>query len=151
MFRRFLVQKDAKGKTQIHELSCRFLGKSGVHPCQCPHRLASGTVQSILGKLKSIFENFGKGSHWDELQAVGNPVCSAGVDRYLKAIRVEQAKSHVVQKQAKPLFCDKLRAISCHIDNLLEGADLKLSNKFLYLRIRLSSKHSIFRVIGQMT
>lgn len=55
--RRFLVQKDAKGKTQSHELSCRFLGKSGVYPCQCPHRVASGTVQSILGKLKSIFEN----------------------------------------------------------------------------------------------
>lgn len=53
--KRFLVTKDSKGKTQVHVISCEFLGKVGICSCNCPLRLASGTVQSILGQLKAIF------------------------------------------------------------------------------------------------
>ncbi|CAC5388722.1 unnamed protein product [Mytilus coruscus] len=97
--KRFFVHKDTKGKTQNHNISCMFLGKTGIHPCPCPLGLASGTVQSILGKLKAIFERHGRGVTWDETHAFGNPISSMVLDRYLKAVCLEQAKSHVVQKQ----------------------------------------------------
>ena len=132
--RRFLVLKDVKGKTQVHDISCEFLGQHGVNPCSCPLRLAAGTIQSILGQLKSIFELNGRGSSWDEISCLGNPVCSPDVQKYLQAVRVEQSKSHVSQKQAKPLFLDKLRSISVYIDDLLKRSDLKISDRYLYLR-----------------
>ncbi|VDI04715.1 Hypothetical predicted protein [Mytilus galloprovincialis] len=121
--RRFMVMKDSRGKTQVHDLTCEFLGKLGIHSCQCPLRLAAGTVQSMLGQLKAIFESNGRGSEWNEITKIGNPVCSPEVDKYLHAIQFEQSKSHVVQKQAKPLFLDKLRSISVHIDDLLDRAN----------------------------
>ncbi|CAG2246538.1 unnamed protein product [Mytilus edulis] len=132
--RRFMVMKDSRGKTQVHDLTCEFLGKLGIHSCQCPLRLAAGTVQSMLGQLKAIFESNGRGSEWNEITKIGNPVCSPEVDKYLHAIQFEQSKSHVVQKQAKPLFLDKLRSISVHIDDLLLDPVLKSSERFIFLR-----------------
>ncbi|XP_071177955.1 uncharacterized protein [Mytilus edulis] len=132
--RRFMVMKDSRGKTQVHDLTCEFLGKLGIHSCQCPLRLAAGTVQSMLGQLKAIFEANGRGSEWNEITKIGNPVCSPEVDKYLHAIQFEQSKSHVVQKQPKPLFLDKLRSISVHIDDLLLDPVLKSSERFIFLR-----------------
>jgi hypothetical protein len=43
----------------------------------------------------------------------GNPASAQAVKEYLKLIRVEQAKSHVLPKQAKPIFLTKVKAI-CH-------------------------------------
>lgn len=42
--RLFLVGKDVKGKTQIHDLDCPFVGKAEKKDCYCPKRLAAGTV-----------------------------------------------------------------------------------------------------------
>ena len=47
--KRLMVTKDSRGKTQVHLISCEFLGKVGIFSCNCPLRWASGTVQSILG------------------------------------------------------------------------------------------------------
>jgi hypothetical protein len=46
----------------------------------------------------------------------GNPASAQAVKEYLKLIRVEQAKSHVLPKQAKPIFLTKVKAISSFID-----------------------------------
>ena len=119
---------------KVHELSCENLGKFGIHPCQCPTRLASGTVQSLLGQLKTIFEAIGTGISWNELNNVGNPVCSQEIQRYLRSIKLKQSKSHVVSEQAKLLFLGKPQSISWYIDDLLQNMILKSSDKFVLLR-----------------
>lgn len=69
--RRFLVMRDGKGKTQVHELNWEYLGKHGEFKCSCPVRLAAGTVQTLLGKLKHIFEIHGR---------VGNVIGKTSLD-----------------------------------------------------------------------
>ncbi|CAC5386658.1 unnamed protein product [Mytilus coruscus] len=49
--RLFLIDRDMKGKTKIHDLCCPFLGDKKFKDCSCPCRLASGTVSSLaIGK-----------------------------------------------------------------------------------------------------
>lgn len=121
--RRFLVIKDSKGKTQVHNVICPNLGRVGIFDCHCPLRLASGTVQTVLSQLKRIFEGYGKGSRWDGNSNFGNPVASKKVQRYLEAVTREQAISHRVVKQAKPMFFDKLRQIAILIDEKIVKSD----------------------------
>lgn len=59
-FRRFLIMRDGKGKTQVHDLIWEYLRKHGEFNCSCPVRLAAGTVQYLLWKLKHLFEIHGK-------------------------------------------------------------------------------------------
>ena len=56
---RFLVWKDSKGKTKIHIPSCPNFGSHSKRKCSCPSRLAAGTVDSTIGKLRSIFNSTG--------------------------------------------------------------------------------------------
>ena len=142
--RLFLVLKDKKGKTQVHDTCCQFLGENGSFACGCPHRLAAGTVRSILGKLKTIFSSYGKGHDWDSVHNVGNPVCGASVKKYVKAIQLEQSKSHVGIKQAKPLFVRKLREISSFISCQLENRTLSLSKRYVLLRDQAFFKIQFF-------
>ena len=58
---RFLVFKDKSGKTQVHQNACPFLGQRGIHTCGCPTRLSFKTVDSYIGKLRSIFVAIGRG------------------------------------------------------------------------------------------
>ena len=62
----FLLMKDGKGKTQVHDLSCCFVGQFGNKVCTCPKRLSSGTVVTLVGQLKSIFVDFWKNKAWFE-------------------------------------------------------------------------------------
>ena len=49
---RFLVWKDQKGKTKLHNTNCQFFAHRGLFPCPCPTSpLAYGTVDSLIGKL----------------------------------------------------------------------------------------------------
>ncbi len=67
--RRFLVYKDSKGKTKLHSLSCPHLGDSSaaIATCDCPTRLAFGTVHAIIGQLRSILAAAGLGHQWNTL------------------------------------------------------------------------------------
>ena len=51
---KFLFFRDARGKTQVHRLECGNLGLAGRFSCGCPLRLAAGTVDSIVGKLRAF-------------------------------------------------------------------------------------------------
>ena len=88
---KFLISKDKSGKTVLHSRSC-----SQVH-CNCPTRLAAGSVDSLLGKLRAIFNNLGRLHD-------SNPVAHTRVKDYLKFIREEQAGKAIVPSQAVPLF-----------------------------------------------
>ena len=52
--RRFLAYKDSSGQTRVHVNGCPSLGQKGPPNCQCPLRLSYSTVDSYIGKLRSI-------------------------------------------------------------------------------------------------
>lgn len=113
---RFLVWKDRTGKTQVHSLSCPHRGLKGSFSCNCPLRLAAGTVDSLVGKLRTIFKDNDRGGDWESGFGLGNPVASLLVKKYLKCVKEEQAAAGVIPHQAIPLFVDKLARLSDLID-----------------------------------
>ncbi len=117
--RKFLIHKDTMGRTQVHDVQCQFLGQVGLKSCNCPVRLASSYVSNIISLLKDIFERNGRGRTWDVKLWDGNPACAPIITDYLKVMKEEQAKAHILPKQAKPLFVSKLRAISDFISQRL--------------------------------
>ena len=139
----FLVDKDKRGKTQVHGIGCQHLGKIGIFPCSCPCRLSARTVQSLIGQLNSIFQAFGKGSTWHEETKRGNRASSGEVQRYLKATKLEQSKAHVLQKHAKPLFLEKLKVLCNYFDRHLNSG-LSAPDKFLVLRDQAFFKVKFF-------
>ena len=63
---RSLVFKEPNAKTQSHKNGCPHTGKKGLFSCGCPCRLAySSTVDSYIGKLRSIFAGDGREEDWD--------------------------------------------------------------------------------------
>ena len=89
---RFLVWKDRKGKIQVHDANCPFLGQKGVSSCNCPTRLAFGTVDSLIAKLRTIFKESGRVGEWDI--GSGNPASGQSLHNYVKTVRAEQLQSH---------------------------------------------------------
>ena len=49
-----LISKDAAGKQKLHVRQC------SSKTCSCPKRLAAGTVDSYVGKLRAIFNRSGR-------------------------------------------------------------------------------------------
>ena len=64
--------------------------------CCCPKRLAFGTVDSFIGKLRSIFVAVGRGGDDSSIPGYGNPAASPLVKEYLSNVRVEQLEARVV-------------------------------------------------------
>lgn len=121
-----------------------FLGKSGLFDCGCPKRLAAGTVQSLVGQLKTLFESKGKGKTYDEAKRQGNPAYSLKVKKYLKAIQQEQALARTQIKQAKPIFFDKLQKIAELIDSQLHSTGNNLATRYILLRDQAFFKVQFF-------
>ncbi|KAK3698766.1 hypothetical protein QZH41_014521 [Actinostola sp. cb2023] len=101
---RFLVWKDRSGKTKIHVPSCPWFGSRSPDQCLCPARLAAGTVDSVIGKLRSLFADLGRGGEWNDLLGMGNPASHKTVKQYLKSIQEEQAIARVSPKTSDPSF-----------------------------------------------
>jgi hypothetical protein len=120
---RFLIWKDKSGRTRVHHLSCLHVGEK--HPgCNCPKRLAAGTVDSLIGKLRSSFATAGLGGEWDDRLGIGNPVSHPAIRDYLKLIKEEQARLRVLLKKAVPIFLDKLQTLAKHMLGLLQQQGL---------------------------
>ena len=111
---RFLVWKDSKGKTKIHVPSCPNFGSHSKRKCSCPSRLAAGTVDSTIGKLRSIFNSLGRSGVWSGLSP-GNPAAHPSVKKYLASISEEQAKARVSPRQAVPFFFDKFSKLCYYL------------------------------------
>lgn len=118
----FLVWKDKFGRTKVHQLGCSQAGlvDQSATPCACPTRLAAGTVDSLIGKLRSTFTQAQRGGSWNYELGTGNPASHHCVTDYLKAIKEEQAEARVRPKKSVPLFMDKLEKLLKHILNLLQ-------------------------------
>ena len=131
----FLIWKDTKGKTVVHTQEC--IGIQGnQNVCQCPTRLAAGSVDSIIGQLRAILRDSGRGDKWDENYGIGNPVASPLIKNYLKAIKLEQSRALVKPKQAKPLFLDKLEKLARALNYWSASPTLSTVQKVLLLRDR---------------
>ena len=112
---RILVWKDKAGKTVAHESACHGLGQRLPKSCDCPTRLAAGTVDSLIGKICAIFRQEGLGGDWDDRLGIGNPASHPSVKGYLKSIKEEQALARIQPQKAVPIFEDKLISIAKHI------------------------------------
>ena len=81
--------------------------------------LASGSIDSLIGKLRTIFKENDRAGDWEERLGLGNPAAFLLVRKYLKCIKEEQATPGLTPKQATPLFVDKLARLSdTSIDSL---------------------------------
>ena len=117
---KFLISKDKSGKTVLHSRSC-----SEVH-CNCPTRLAAGSVDSLLGKLRAIFNNLGRLHD-------SNPVAYTRVKEYFKFIREEQAGKTIVPSQAVSLFFVKFSKLISFLRRSIEaGAHLSVVHKNIF-------------------
>ena len=112
---KFLVDRDSKGRTQVHVLGCKHFGKSGPFDCGCERHLSAGTVDSYIGQLRAYFNTCGKTLPWRQNSQWGNPCISFRVQKYLKATRLEQAEARVTPRQAVPIFSDKIRWLANEI------------------------------------
>lgn len=83
---KFLVWKDKFGKTVVHDSACPELGQRQPKSCHCPKRLASWTVDSLVGKLHAIFVQEGLGGEWDDRLGIGNPASHPSIKQYLKSV-----------------------------------------------------------------
>ena len=119
---KFLISKDKSGKTVLHSRSC-----SEVH-CNCPTHLAAGSVDSLLGKLRAIFNDLGR-------LRDSNPVAHARVKEYFKFIREEQAGKAIVPSQAVRLFFVKFSKLISFLRRSIEaGVHLSVVNKYILVR-----------------
>lgn len=119
---KFLISKDSAGKRKLHLPSC------SRKICDCPKRLAAGTVDSYIGKLRSIFNKLGR-------VGMSNPLSHPTIKEYLKFVREEQAQQPLRPRQAVPLFYDKfVRLITYLRGRIAEGSGLSPLNKYLLVR-----------------
>ena len=88
--------------------------------CNCPKRLAFGTVDSLIEKLRSIFADNGKGVEWHSLLGVGNPVSCRSLKLYLADVREEKLRARFTPRQAEPILVGDLAVISEYIQNQLK-------------------------------
>ena len=111
----FLLWKDSSGKTVVHCDTCLFLGERSNSSCSCPKRLAYGSVDSTIGKVRAIFNKYGRTAIDDPFLRLANPTASPEVKSYLSAIREEQLVARVVRKQAEPFIFRDLVILSSEI------------------------------------
>jgi hypothetical protein len=108
---KFLVKRDKNGRTQVHKDGCEFLEQHGSRPCPCPKRLASGTIDTMIGKLRAFFNRIGRGEPWRLGNPCANPCDSPDVKLFLRGSQKEQRIAHVTSRQS-PIFCGVVRQIS---------------------------------------
>ena len=119
---KFLISKDSTGKRKLHLPSCC------TKICDCPKRLAAGTVDSYKGKLRSIFNKLGR-------TGMSNPLSHPTVKEYLKFVRDEQAQQPLRPRQAVPLFYDKFVRLITYLRGLITGgSELSPLNKYILVR-----------------
>ena len=95
---RFMVWKDKSGKNQVHAVGCSRQRLTCPSQRDCPHRLAAGSFDSLIGKL---FKENTRAGDWEEKLGLGNPASSLLVRKYLKCIKEELANAGLTPKQAK--------------------------------------------------
>lgn len=119
---KFLISKDKSGRTVVHTSSC------SKTDCTCPKRLAAGSVDSFLGRLRAIFNNLGRLND-------SNPVAHPLVKEYLKFVREEQAGLAITPSQAVPLFFGKFQRLIAFLrSQCISKVSLSAVGKYILVR-----------------
>lgn len=108
---KFLFSRDSKGRTQVHVSGCAHIGLPGFHSCGCPVRLAAGTINQNIGKLRAFFRDIGRSRPYAPGDPLGNPCASPAVLQWDKASAAEQRRARITPHQAPPIFSEHLRFI----------------------------------------
>ena len=132
--RLFLAFKDLNGKTTVHTSACQSSSDNKFTKCDCPRRRSAGSIDSLIGQLRAIFRDHGRGSDWSDIIGLGNPAASPIIKRFLSAVRLEQSTAAVIPKRAVPLFLDKLTLVLRHIDYCQSNPSLSDCTRFAFLR-----------------
>lgn len=121
---KFLISRDKSGRTVVHASSCP------KDPCtkSCPKRLAAGTVDSLTGRLRAIFNNLGRLDN-------SNPLAHPLVKEYLKFVREEQAGLAITPNQAVPLFFGKFQRLIAFLRGRF-ASQISLSRVGKYILVR---------------
>lgn len=139
---RFLIVKDKDGRTQVHRNSCKFIGQRGKHSCGRPLRLSYNTVDSYIGKLRSIFQAMWRDGEWDRRLGLGNPAADKSVKDYPRVVTAEQLEPRITPKKTTT-FVDKVTQLSLFLDRQLGEADTPLQ-KFIIARDQAYFKTAFF-------
>ena len=118
---KFLYWRDSRGRTQIHNPQCDFLGQPGRHACGCPVGLAAGTIDSMIGKLRAFFNSRGQVNAYSPSDARSNPCDSTFVKSWLKSAYKEQRIARITPTQAPPIFSTHLRLLSVEISRRISS------------------------------
>ena len=102
--------------------------------CQCRQGLSAGTVDNNIGKLRSIFREAGRGSHWIDELHIGNPATHYSVKQYQSLVLEEQTIARTFPRQATPLFLDKLKMICSHLRSQVAAPGLKPAARYIIAR-----------------
>jgi hypothetical protein len=137
----FLIDRDVNGanRTQVHDLSCAFLGLPGIRDCGCRVGMAASSVDSLVGRLARGFNIWRRSGPCDYTN-VGNPTNSFVVKEYVKFLEFEQANALVRPRQATPVFAHHLRALMLYLARLVSeerdpvrGCILRMDSAFFAL------------------
>lgn len=119
---KFLISRDKSGRTVVHISSCSRVS------CTYPKRLAAGTVDSLLGCLRAIFNTLGR---FD----TSNPVAHPLIKEYLKFVREEQAGLAITHNQAVPLFFEKFQRLIAFLrERFVSQVSLSRAGKYILVR-----------------
>ena len=93
--------------------------------------VVSKTVDSYIGKLRSIFHAVGRDGEWDPRLCLGNPAGDKSLKEYLRVVSMEQLKARVQPKQASPFLISNLDRLATHIDEQLKSSTITPTQRFL--------------------
>ena len=96
----FLIWRDRFGETILHSKD----SASSLREKGSPRFLAAGTIDNNIGKLKTIFKELGRGSHWNDDLNVGNPAAHPTIKKYLLMVLEQQAQERVFRHASNSNF-----------------------------------------------
>ena len=76
-------------------------------------------VDSLIGKLRALFNESGRRGEWEPRLLIGNPATDISLKQYLKAVSAEQLQAQITPTQATPVFVHDLVPLSHCLDKEL--------------------------------
>ena len=142
----YLVCKDLgkKVSTVVHMRACPELGARTRTACKCPLRMNHASLDSLIGRVRRVFNDAGRTTDWVPESATGNPCASRPVKEYLRAVKREQSMAGVTPNQAVPFFRDKLVQLVLHINQELRKERSRLRGEESTLSLTLVRDRAFF-------
>lgn len=128
---RFLVWSDQFGMTQVHTVSFHSKVKWVYLDVNVILYLQRELFQIWSNRWRR-FRTYRRSRSWDAQSKIGNSCLSKEVKNDIKQCKEEQAKTHVLPKQAKPIFLGKNKI------------NLSLREKFVLIRDQAIFKIQFF-------